>query len=380
VKTFDVAVIGGGVIGASIAFELAGANQRVVVLDRQEPGQGASWAAAGMLSPAPDSPRDIRLVPLAKESLRLYPEFVAAIEEVSRKQTGYTREGALEIFFGTLAETQINDFVSYHRELGLATESISTDTARGWEKLISPDARAAAWLPAEGTVDPRALTGAVLAAAKNRGVEIWPNRAVRGLLVEREKCRGIAADEERISAELVIVAAGYSSNEIANGSDLLARYAPTRPVRGQMLALRPTGAVLRRVVRSKNGYLVPRKDGRIVAGSTIEEAGSEKRVTSAGIRTILNGAMELVPDLAQAEVLEMWSGLRPGTPDDLPIIGLTEIDGLLIATGHYRNGILLAPVTARLISDLILRGRTSFDADTFSPLRFSNRQVQAHAV
>jgi glycine/D-amino acid oxidase-like deaminating enzyme len=125
---------------------------------------------------------------------------------------------------------------------------------------------------------------------------------------------------------------------------------------------------------------VPRKDGRIVAGSTIEEAGSEKRVTSAGIRRILDGATELVPDLAQAEVLEMWSGLRPGTPDDLPIIGWTEIDGLLIATGHYRNGILLAPVTARLISDLILRGHTSFDADTFSPLRFSNRQVQSHAV
>jgi glycine oxidase len=380
VKTFDVAVIGGGVIGASIAFELAGANLRVVVLDRQEPGQGASWAAAGMLSPAPDSPRDIPLVPLAKESFSLYPEFVAGVEEVSGKQTGYAREGALAIFFGTLAETQLNDSVSYHRELGLATESISTDTARGWEKLISPDAQAAAWLPAEGTVDPRALTSAVLAAAKNRGVEIWPNRQVKGLLVERDKCRGVTAEEERISAERVIVAAGYSSNEIANGSDVLARYAPTRPVRGQMVALRPRGAVLGRVVRSKSGYLVPRKDGRIIAGSTIEEAGSEKRVTPAGMRKILDGAMELVPDLAQAEVLEMWSGLRPGTPDDLPIIGPTEIDGLLIATGHYRNGILLAPVTARLISDLILRGRTSFDAETFSPLRFSNRQVQSHAV
>jgi glycine oxidase len=380
VKTFDVAVIGGGVIGASIAFELAGANLRVVVLDRQEPGQGASWAAAGMLSPAPDSPRDIPLVPLAKESFSLYPEFVAGVEEVSGKQTGYAREGALAIFFGTLAETQLNDSVSYHRELGLATESISTDTARGWEKLISPDAQAAAWLPAEGTVDPRALTSAVLAAAKNRGVEIWPNRQVKGLLVERDKCRGVTAEEERISAERVIVAAGYSSNEIANGSDVLARYAPTRPVRGQMVALRPRGAVLGRVVRSKSGYLVPRKDGRIIAGSTIEEAGSEKRVTPAGMRKILDGAMELVPDLAQAEVLEMWSGLRPGTPDDLPIIGPTEIDGLLIATGHYRNGILLAPVTARLISDLILRGRTSFDAETFSPLRFSNRQVQSQAV
>jgi glycine/D-amino acid oxidase-like deaminating enzyme len=246
--------------------------------------------------------------------------------------------------------------------------------------LISPVARAAAWLPAEGMVDPRELTSAVLAAAKNRGVEIWPQRRVTALLLERDKCQGVIAENETIGAERVIIAAGYSSNEITIGHDLLARYAPTRPVRGQIVALRLPGAGLRRVVRSKNGYLVPRKDGRIIAGSTIEEAGSEKRVTLAGIRKILDGTLELVPDLARAEVLEMWSGLRPGTPDDLPIIGPTEIDGLLIATGHYRNGVLLAPVTARLISDLILRGRTSLDAETFSPLRFSNRQVQSQAV
>jgi glycine oxidase len=380
VKTFHVAVIGGGVIGLSSAFELASANLRVAVLDSQEPGRGASWAAAGMLSPAPDSPRDIPLVPLAKESLRLYPEFVAAIEEASGKQTGYTREGALEIFFGKQAGTQLSGLVSLHRELGLGTEPIAMDAARGWERLISPVARAAAWLPAEGMVDPRELTSAVLAAAKNRGVEIWPQRRVTALLLERDKCQGVIAENETIGAERVIIAAGYSSNEITIGHDLLARYAPTRPVRGQIVALRLPGAGLRRVVRSKNGYLVPRKDGRIIAGSTIEEAGSEKRVTLAGIRKILDGTLELVPDLARAEVLEMWSGLRPGTPDDLPIIGPTEIDGLLIATGHYRNGVLLAPVTARLISDLILRGRTSLDAETFSPLRFSNRQVQSQAV
>lgn len=379
-KTFDVAVIGGGVIGASIAFELAGANLCVVVLDRQEPGQGASSAAAGMLSPAPHSPHDIPLVPLANESLRLYPDFVAAIEEASGKQTGYAREGALEIFFGTRAEMQRNDFVSCYRELGLPAESISGEVARGWEKLISPEALAAVWFPAEGTVDPRALTCAILASAMHRGVQIWRNRRVTGLLIERGECRGVVSEHEAIGAGHVVVAAGYNSNEIAPADGLLARYAPTRPVRGQMLALGPRGEGLGRVVRSKSGYLVPRKDGRIIAGSTIEETGSEKRVTPAGIRGILNGALELIPDLAQAEVLEMWSGLRPGTPDDLPIIGPTEIDRLLIATGHYRNGILLAPVTARLISDWILRGRTRLTAETFSPLRFGNRHGQSRGV
>ena len=181
-KNFDIAVIGGGVIGASIAFELAAANVRVVVLDRQEPGREASWAAAGMLSPAPDSPRDMPLVPLAKESLRLYPEFVAAIEESSGKPTAYALEGTLEIFLGPQGEAERDQLVSSHRKLGLATEAIPLDAARDREKSLGPAARAAAWLANEGTVEPRALMEALLAAARHRGVEIWPNRRVTGLL------------------------------------------------------------------------------------------------------------------------------------------------------------------------------------------------------
>jgi len=371
-KTFDVAIIGGGVIGASIALELAGQKLRVVVLDRQQAGQEASWSAAGMLSPAPDSPRDIPLAPLGRESLKLYPEFVATVEEASGRPTGYAREGTLELFLAPAGEAERDRRVSECKALGLAIEAAPLDAAREWEKSIGPAARAAAWLPEEGTVEPRALTDSVLAAALQRRVELRAECAVTGLLREHERCIGVVAGGERVEAKHVVVAAGCFSSAIAGDDDLLARYAPTRPVRGQMLALRCNGAGLRRVLRSERGYLVPRRDGRIVAGSTSEEAGFEKRVTPGGMRQVLDAALELLPGLAGAEIVETWSGLRPGTPDDLPILGPTDIEGLLIATGHYRNGILLAPVTAKLMREWIVDGRTGFDARVFSPLRFGS--------
>lgn len=375
-KAFDVAIIGAGVIGASAAFELASKKLRVLVLDRQQPGQEASWAAAGMLSPAPDSPRDIPLVPLGRESLKLYPSFLAEIEEASGRSAGYAREGAIEIFPAPHGESLRDHQVTQCRRLEIAAEAISMEAARSWETEIGPAAHAAAWLPEEGTVEPRLLMGAVIAAAQNRGVEFRADCEVTGLLIDDGRCGGIVAGDEKIAAGHVIVAAGCFSSQIARDTELLSRYAPTRPVRGQMMALRPDGARLQRVIRSERGYLVPRRDGRIVAGSTSEEAGFEKRVTPGGMRRILDNALELVPSLAGAEIVETWSGLRPGTPDDLPILGPTDIEGLLIATGHYRNGILLAAVTAKLVREWVTTGRTSFDTRTFSPLRFSGRELR----
>jgi glycine oxidase len=373
VSTFDVAIVGAGVIGVSIACELAAEKLRVVVLDRQQPGQEASWAAAGMLSPAPDSPRDLPLVPLGRESLKLYPQFVAAVEEASGKSVSYARDGAIEVFFSPYGETERDRKVSEYRRLGLAAAAISLGAAREREESISPDARAAAWLPDESTVEPRLLMDALLAAAQNRGVAIRSDCCVTNLLCEQNRCLGVIAGGEEIAAAHVVVAAGCFSGEVANAAGHLARLVPTRPVRGQMIALRSDSLRLNRVLRSEHGYLVPRNDGRVVAGSTKEEAGFEKRVTAAGMRKVLDAAMELCPGLSNAEIIETWSGLRPGTPDDLPILGPTDIEGLSIATGHYRNGILLAPVTAKLVRDWIVRGRTSFDAEAFSPLRFERK-------
>lgn len=377
VKPYDVAIIGGGVIGASIAFELAGEKLRIIVLDRQQPGQEASWAAAGMLSSAPDSHQDLPLVPLGRESLRLYPEFVAAIENASGQSVGYEREGALELFFGQHAESQCNQRVAECKCLGISAEAVPVEAARAWEKATSPNARAAAWLPEEGRVEPRLLTKAAILAAQNRGVQFIAEFRVTELVVDHDRCTGLRTGGGEIHAARVILAAGSFSSQIRAVGQSLEHYAPTRPVRGQLIALRPDGLRLQRVVRTESGYLVPRRDGRIVAGSTSENAGFEKRVTPEGIRKILDTALQLVPALSDAAIVETWSGLRPGTPDDLPILGPTEIDGLLIATGHYRNGILLSAVTAQLIREWVTTGRALFNADAFSPMRFARRTLQA---
>jgi glycine oxidase len=365
-SAFDVAIVGGGVIGGSIAFELASEKLSVVVLDRQQPGCESSWAAAGMLSPGPDSPEAVPLVPLAKESMRLYPEFVSAIEDSSGQTTTYAREGTLEIFPAPQGDSERDRMVAEHRRLGLAAESISLDAARKLEKSLGPAAQAAVWLPEEATLDPRLLMDALLAATRRRGVEIRADCAVTDVLTQANRVTGVMAGGEKISAKFVVAAAGSFCGSIGG----LAPFAPTRPVRGQMVALRSGDTALRRVLRSARGYLVPRRDDRIIAGSTLEDAGFQKHVTPAGIEKILDAALELIPGLADAEILETWAGLRPGTPDNLPILGPTDIEGMWMATGHYRNGILLAPVTAKLIRNWILREQISLDTSIFSPLRF----------
>jgi glycine oxidase len=374
VSTFDVAIVGGGLIGASVAFELATENLRVVVIDRQKPGQEASWAAAGMLSPGPHSPEDESLTPLAKESLRLYPEFIAEVEKASGRSVSFLREGALEIFSGPLAVTDRDKMVASHQRLGLTAETISLEAALKLEKALGPTAGAAAWLPEEATVEPRMLMDAVLAGNAQRGVELAADCAVTSLICERShagtRCTGVFAGGKKIEAKFVVLAAGCFTGAIKCDSEGFRLSASLRPVRGQMIAFRPKGLRISRVLRSQRGYLVPRRDGRIVAGSTTEDAGFEKRVTREGLQSIVSAAVELVPELGDAEIVETWSGLRPGTADNLPILGPTGIEGLLSATGHFRNGILLAPVTAKLIKDWIVRGQVSSDVARFSPLRF----------
>ena len=379
-KAYDVVIVGGGIIGGSIAFDLAGRNLRVAVLDRLELMREASWAAAGMLSPAPDCPAAIPLVPLGRASLALYPIFVDAMEDASGLRTGFHTGGAVEVICHGDAERELSTLVALHHGLGLACEPMRVEEARSMEPALGREARAAALLPDECSIEPRALTSAVFAAAASAGAALCPGVEVSSLALDGKKCIGVkTSGGEIFHAAQVVLAAGCWSSQIPEA----ASYAPTLPVRGQMAALRHSGRPIRHVLRSERGYLVPRgmdSPQTVAVGSTIENAGFEKRVTSGGIEKILSAANELVPELAKAEIIETWCGLRPGTPDQLPILGPAEIEGLVFATGHYRNGILLAPVTAKLIGEWIAERRTSLDWEVFSPLRFPRANADRSAT
>jgi glycine oxidase len=379
-STCDVLIVGGGIIGSSIAFELSQRKLSVAVLDRQELLREASWAAAGMLSPAPDCPAAIPLVPLGRASLALYPRYVAAIEEASSLRTGYRADGAIETLCHGDAERELSTLVALHHGLGLACEPLPLDEAVEMEPALGRDVRAAALLPDEATVNTRRLTAALLAAAENSGVTLLPGVEAIALVRDGNRCTGVKTSVGKtFSAAHVVFAAGCWTSRISE----IVHYAPTIPVRGQMAALVHAGKPIRRVLRSERGYIVPRDFGSpqmLVVGSTLEHVGYEKGVTSGGMEKIFSGVNELVPDLARAEITDTWSGLRPGTPDQLPILGPTDREGLLLATGHYRNGILLAPVTARLIAEWITERRTSLSWEEFSPLRFTRGNADRPAA
>jgi glycine oxidase len=371
-KTFDAIVAGAGLIGGSIALELARAGMRVAVFDRHEPGREASWAAAGILSPAPESPSQIPMVPLGRASLDLYPEFVETVEGLSGIGAGYRSSGTLEALFSSDAARELSTLVALHRGLSLACEPLRVAEALELEPALNANVAATALRPEEAAVDSRELTCAVLEAARRSGAEICARKNVEGVWREGNRCAGVLAADERIAAGNVIIAAGCFSA----GIEGVTAYAPVRPARGQIVVLRPARVKIRRVLWSERVYLVPRNDGRILAGSTVEYVGFEKGLTAGGVQGILDAAIEVVPELKDATIVDTWSGLRPDTPDHLPILGPTEIEGLTIATGHFRSGILLAPVTAKLVREWLTERRTSLDWGRFSPMRFAEAEAQ----
>jgi glycine oxidase len=257
--------------------------------------------------------------------------------------------------------------VALHHGLRLKAEALTGKEARRLEPGISEEVEAAVLRPDEASVDNRALTPAVMEAGRRNGVEIFAGGAVQAIRREGSRCVGLSLEKEEVAAEFTVIAAGAFSGAIKG----VEKYAPVRPAKGQMVAMRG-GAELERVVWSENVYLVPRNDGRILAGATVEYIGFEKTPTAGGLAKLLSAAIEVVPGLAGASLEEHWAGLRPDTPDHLPILGPTDMDGLLIATGHFRSGSLLAPITARLLREWITLGRVSVDWRRFSPMRFEN--------
>ena len=353
-KSWDVIIIGAGIIGLSLAIELRKQGLRVLVVERGEPGREASSAAAGMLAAGGDEFAPA-LKPLADESARLYPEFVHELEDESRMAVDLREHGTIVI--------------SCEGHLPADAEPLSPQRLRSLEPAIATpcdSGRESALVAAhleERSVDPRALVAAALKSAHHRNVDISSGTEVKELLVDGGRASGVRTDRTTYAAGLVVNCAGAWAGGIAPYE------LPVKPVKGQMLAV-VAGPPIAHVIRSERVYLVPRSDGRLVIGSTLEDAGFNKQTEVNTLEHLFEAAVELFPDLAKARRNEAWAGLRPGTPDELPILGETAISGFFAATGHYRDGILLAPVTARAMADLLVKGASGHDLAPFSPGRF----------
>ena len=368
-KTYDAVIAGGGLIGACIALELAEAGLRVGLYDAREPGREASWASAGMISPAPENPGMIPFMPMGLASVALYPAFIRNVEELTGKDVGYRKDGALDIILDGAAkdvQEELSTIIALQRGVGLHAEAMSAERAREMEPALTEETLAAIFRADEASLDARAFTEAVLQAARQRGVEIFAGNGAKALKKEGMRCRGFVLEKGEAQAKWTIVAAGCFSARIEGAEP----YAPVFPAKGQMLALRCEAVEIKRILWLEHKYLVPRNGGRIIAGSTIERTGFDHDVTAGGIHAILSEVMKIVPALEKARIEETWAGLRPDSPDHLPIIGPTDVDGLLIATGHFRSGVLLAPITARLIREWVTAQRVSVDWERVSPLRF----------
>lgn len=374
-KSFDVAIAGGGLIGASIAFELAEAGLRVGVFERGEPGREASWASAGILSPAPESPSMISMVPMARASMALYPALVASVEEITGASVGFRTKGTIDILFSRDALSDLSTLIALHHGMGLKAEPLRPEDARELEPSLSSELEAAALRPDEASIDNRAFTQAMLEAAKKSGAEVFSDSGAVAIRREGDRCVGLKLQNENVDAKWTVIAAGCFSANIEGVKE----YAPVRPAKGQMISLRSDEVKIERVLWGEKVYIVPRNDGRILAGATVEYVGFDKHVTAGGVEKILAAAIEVVPGLASARIEETWAGLRPDSPDHLPIVGPTDSVGLLIATGHFRSGVLLTPITARLIREWITDRSVSIDWDRLSPMRFANARRKTTA-
>jgi len=388
VKTWDVIIVGGGIIGLSLAIALRKRGATVLVVERGEPGHEASHAAGGMLV---DCPLETlaALQPLATASARMYPEFAHELEVESGAKVDLRHHGTIlfpseehigrlpvrdsEFRAASLSPADLEQrepalrkvTFTDERELELFREEWNLDLGpREIGEWFRSIVRPAVYLK-ERSVDPRRLTTAAFKTAKNRGVDFSSGDEVTKVNVADGRATGVTTTKTSFSAAKVVNCAGAWSGHIPPHAF------PTRPVKGQMLCLAmPSRALLKHVVRSPDVYLIPRSDGRLLVGATVEEAGFDKRTDRATIQRLHQAALNLVPQLSNARILEDWAGLRPGTPDALPILGGTATPGYYVATGHFRDGILLAPITAQVMADIVTDTNPNHDLAPFSPSRF----------
>jgi glycine oxidase len=367
-------VIGAGVIGLSLAWRLAQAGCRVRVYDKGEAGHGASWAAAGMLAATVETePGEEKLLSLTLASQRLWPDFARELEAASGIDIGYRSEGTIVVALNRDDAETLRHSYEFQKSLGLDLEWISAFEARRREPHLKPGVAAAVFCGNDHQADNRCLALALVAACRRAGVEIHENCAVRELVLKGGRAAGIVTDQGEDRADITVLAAGAWSRQIAGIP--AAHLPPVRPIKGQMMALQmdPAAPLIRHVVWAPHSYMVPRNDGRLIIGGTVEERGFDTQLTAGGLLALLDGAWRAVPAIEELPIAETWVGFRPGSRDDAPMLGPSGIDGLAVATGHHRNGILLTPASAQVMSEFVLTGRLSELAQPFSPERFTPR-------
>lgn len=348
----DVMIVGGGVIGCSIALRLARAGLKVALVERGRIGCEASRAAAGMLSPQAEASAPGPFLDLCLRSRAIYPEFAELLKEISGIDIEYRDEGTLCVALAGEDPDLIARWASWQKTAALPLAELTAGEIAALEPAITKAAARAVFVPGDHQVENRRLMDALDAAIRRAGVEVIEGAEVAGLMIERGKAVGIICDGSMMRAGAIVVAAGSWSSRLLEPAGLRLRVTPAR---GQMLALRGAAAPLAHVLHSSRVYIVPRHDGRIVIGATVEYVGFDKAVTAGGIRGLLDAAIEMVPSLADSEIVETWAGFRPDTEDHLPVIGPCEVVNLFLATGHFRNGILLAPITAELLGQCVIQ-------------------------
>lgn len=371
-----IIIIGGGVIGLGIGWQLAKAGAAVTIYERAEVGRAASWAAAGMLAPLAEAhSEEPELLKLGCQSLDRYPQWTAELEADAEMSIGYRVEGTLIVGLEPDDTHQLHHIYAAQQHLRLDVNWLNGREARDIESALSPRVTAAIHCASDYQVDNRRMVTALQRAYQASGGVLHEKSAIERIVIKNGIATGIQVHGDFQDADIVILSAGCWSAQIRGIPDAI--LPPVRPVKGQMLALQmEEGIAINSVIRTVRArypvpvYLVPRADGRLIVGATSEEMGFDTRLTAGGVFELLRGAWEAVPGVYELPILETWTGLRPGSRDNAPILGKTPIENLIYATGHYRNGILLTPITAYEIAKLILTGETSETIHPFQLDRF----------
>lgn len=368
-KFSDVLIVGGGIIGLSLARQLHKKGiRKITIIERGEIGREASYAAAGMLAPHAETEKEDDFYYFCDESNRLYPNFADELFDETDVDIELDKNGTLYLAFTEKDVIEIRRRFEWQKSAGLPVEHLTARETRQIEPFVSPDVLESLFFPNDWQVENRKLIYALGKYCELYGIEIRENAEIKNLLIENGKIIGAETGAEKFYAEKTALATGAWTSLIKAESFALP---PVKPIRGQMLSFQTAKRLFEKVIYSPRGYLVPRADGRILAGATIEDAGFDKSVNDAGIELLRDHALEIAPTLENLEISEKWAGLRPFAPDGLPVLGgCSEIENLFIATAHYRNGILLAPLTAQVLANKIAENLDSEYLEIFNPQRF----------